>query len=98
MEEKCNMRQEAPAAPGAGQNPSMALASMICGILSIPMSCCCCLGWILGGLAVLFAALSRGAGRIRGRAAAGLWTGIAGLVLGTLMTVLWMVMLAGGAV
>ena len=48
-------------------------------------------------LAVLFAALSRGAGRIRGRAAAGLWTGIAGLVLGTLMTVLWMVMLAGGA-
>ena len=45
---------------------------------------------------MLFAALSRGAGRIRGRAAAGLWTGIAGLVLGTLMTVLWMVMLAGG--
>ena len=80
MEENCNMRQEAPAAPGAGQSPSMALASMICGILSIPMSCCCCLGWILGGLA-----------------AAGLWTGIAGLVLGTLMTVLWMVMLAGGA-
>ena len=37
----------------------MALASMIAGILSIVLSCCCGLGMIAGGLAVIFAGLSR---------------------------------------
>lgn len=36
---------------------NMATASMVLGIISI-VTICCCLGFVLGGLAVLFAGLS----------------------------------------
>ena len=41
------------------QKNDMAAASMVLGIVSIVLSCCCFLGMMLGSLAVILAALSR---------------------------------------
>lgn len=69
----------------------MAIASMICGIVSLLITCTCC-GWslsiILGILAVVFAIVSRKADdRMSGMAIAGLICGILGLLLGVLIMI-----------
>ena len=63
------------------QKNSMALASMILGILSIVLSCCCFLGMILGSISIFLGALSRGDGKMNGQATAGLVTGMIGIIL-----------------
>ncbi len=73
---------------------NLALASMILGIVSIVVCCCCCGGVILGSLAVILACLSRVEPFFTGQAKAGLVTGIIGICLGLLSTVVWMVYLA----
>lgn len=62
------------------QKNDMALTSMILGIASIVLSCCCYLGMILGSLAIIFAALSR-VDEMHRQAKTGLITGIIGMVL-----------------
>ena len=63
------------------QKNNMAFASMILGISSIVLSCCCFLGMILGSLGILLGALSRGDGKMNGQAKAGVVTGVIGIIL-----------------
>ena len=70
----------------------MALASMIAGILSIVLSCCCGLG--AGGLAVIFAGLSRVDEPLSSNAKVGLITGIIGMIF-SVIAVIVLVMLVG---
>lgn len=67
----------------------MATASMVMGIVSIVLSCCCFLGFIFGGLAITFSLLSRTDQGFDGKAKAGLITGIVGVVLGLMGLVFW---------
>ena len=64
------------------KNSSMAVASMVLGILSIVLSCCCFMGVGLGALAVIFARLAKVEEKMEGKAVAGMVTGIIGIVLG----------------
>ena len=78
-----------------GMNPlmtvktnGMAIASMVLGIVSIPLSCCCYIGVIPGILAIVFGVLSRkeiqkslGNQKGDGMALAGLILGAVGLLL-----------------
>lgn len=68
---------------------NMATASLVMGILSIVLSCCCCMGGVFGGLAVLFACLSKTDGPFDGKAMAGLITGIIGILLGIVGIIGW---------
>ena len=72
----------------------MALASMSAGILSIVLSCCCGLGMIAGGLAVIFAGLSRVDEPLSSNAKVGLITGIIGMIF-SVIAVIVLVMLVG---
>lgn len=72
----------------AGEN-HMALASMIMGILSIVTACCFFAAIALGGMAVIFAALSRVDEKLCGQAAAGLITGVIGIAAGIVSAILW---------
>ena len=65
----------------------MALASMIAGILSIVLSCCCGLGMIAGGLSRVDEPLSS-------NAKVGLITGIIGMIF-SVIAVIVLVMLVG---
>lgn len=79
------------------QKNDMALTSMILGIASIVLSCCCYLGMILGSLAIIFAALSR-IDQMHRQAKIGLITGIIGLVVSIFAVVIFIVLAewAGG--
>ncbi len=73
---------------------NMALASMIVGIVSIVMCCCCFLGAGLGSLAVILAMLSKTSDTFENNAKIGLITGIIGLVLGMISVVVWIMVIA----
>ena len=60
---------------------SMALASLIMGIIGIVTSCCCYGGLIFGSLGILFALLSKAGDTMEGYARAGLITSVIGLFL-----------------
>lgn len=60
---------------------SMALASLIMGIIGIVTSCCCYGGMIFGSLGIVFALLSKTEDTMEGYAKAGLITSIIALVL-----------------
>lgn len=83
----------APYYPPVPQPPKksgngMATASLLCGIASLVICCCAGLSPLLGGLAVLFALLSRkGDDRFSGTAIAGLICGAIGMVFGILILV-----------
>lgn len=79
------------------QKNDMALTSMILGIASIVLSCCCYLGMILGSLAIIFAALSR-VDEMHRQARIGLITGIIGTVLSIFAVVIFIIIseLIGG--
>ena len=81
------------------QTNNLALASLILGIASIVLSCCCFIGVIPAGLAIIFACLSRVEEQFTGRAKTGLITGIIGLVLGPVMGMILVIVmiLAGNA-
>lgn len=61
---------------------------MILGIISLVASCCCFAGGALGGLAILFACLSRVEPKMSSQAKVGLVTGIIGIVLSVIMLIL----------
>lgn len=64
--------------PGTRNN--MALASLVMGIMGIVSACCLVPGLVFGGLAILFACLSRVEEKMSGQALAGLITGIIGIL------------------
>lgn len=83
-----------PAVPVATGNNGLSIASMVTGIVSIPLACCCSpLGIAGGGTAIglgfvgLKQTRERGQGG-RGMAIAGIATGAAGLILGIIMLIL----------
>ena len=76
---------------------SMALGSMVVGILSIVTSCCCCGGVILGSLAVVLACLSRVETYFDRRAKIGLTCGIIGMLLSLAACVVILVNLAASS-
>lgn len=76
------------------KNSSMAVASMVLGILSIVLSCCCFMGVGLGALAVIFARLAKVEEKMEGKAVAGMVTGIIGIVLGVVSIFVWALLLA----
>lgn len=60
-----------------------AITSMIFGIISIVLCCCCGMGFLFGVVAIVFAIISgKKKGKIQGMAIAGLVCGIIGGVLG----------------
>lgn len=63
------------------KHSSMALASLIMGIIGIVTSCCCYGGIIFGCLGILFALLSKTDDALEGYAKAGLITSSIALVL-----------------
>lgn len=86
-------------AGGGGQQPSngLGLASMIVGIISIPLACCFSLGTIGGIVAVVLGFLgkgkaSRGEATNRGQAMAGIICGFVAIVIGLIWGVfgLWL--------
>lgn len=76
----------------------MALASMITGILSIVISCCCGLGVVFGGLAVIFASLSRVDEPLSSNAKIGLITGIIGMIISVIAVIVFMIVIGAAAI
>lgn len=75
-----------------GQN-SMAMASMVCGIVSFFGICCCGIGGIImGSLAVIFGLLSRTEQKFESRAVAGIIMGAAAAVISVAVLVLFLSM------
>lgn len=69
---------------------SMGLASMVAGIVSLLTACCAFSGFFFGGLAVLFAALSRTDDWLNRQGTIGLFTGLGGILLGSLSLLWWL--------
>lgn len=63
-----------------------ASASLVLGILSLVLCCCCYVSVPLGALGILFAILSKRDSQMSGRGRAGLWLSIVGLCLTVLFT------------
>lgn len=80
------------------QKNNMATASLVMGILSIVLSCCCFIGIMFSSLGLLFACLSKVNETFEGHAKAGLITSIVGLVLSAIMIVGWFVFVIAGSV
>lgn len=73
----------------------MAIASLILGIISIPLGCCAYLGVIPGIIAVFLGIFSKGAAsRHSSKAIAGIITGAVGAVFGIIMTILSLKLMA----
>lgn len=77
------------------QADGLAIASLICGILSIVSCCCCMLGLMLGIAAILCAVLSQRR-RSTGMAIAGLVCGIIGCVLSAVVMIFMLVFCLDG--
>jgi hypothetical protein len=106
---KCRHCQEylpghKPGAPGGPRptqptNSGMAIASLVCGILSIPMSLCCGLVAPVAGIAAIVMGvmarrqIDQSGGRLggEGTALAGIITGIVGTVIGVLSIVVMII-------
>lgn len=74
-----------PAAPQKQTN-GLAVAALVCGIVSAALFCCCNYISILAGIAAIVLAIcSRKDGKMSGMALAGLICGIVGLAIGILM-------------
>lgn len=73
---------------------NMATASMVMGIVSIVLSCCCFLGVIFAALGLIFACLSKVDEFFTGQAKAGLITSIVGLILSFVFMIVWIIFLA----
>ena len=71
-------KQEAEKTPGLG----LAIASMICGILSL-----LCLWYICGSLGIIFGAVAKNKGSRSGMATAGIVCGILGIALNVILII-----------
>lgn len=76
--------------PQQKKQNSMALASLIMGIIGIVTSCCCSGGLIFGSLGIVFALLSKTEDRFEGNAVAGLITSVIGMVFAVIVLILFM--------
>lgn len=99
MTEETNWNQQ----NGAGQpvkapQSTLALVSLVMGILGIVTSCCIYGGLIFGSLGIMFALLSRTEERLEGYAKAGLITSIISLVLLLIVFLFLMIMSAAGLI
>lgn len=74
--------------PQENSSTGFAIASMVCGILSIIVCCGGVLSLPFGALSIIFAVLSKRLRRnMPGMSIAGIWLGCVGILLGILMTV-----------
>jgi len=76
--------------PESPAQSSMALASLVMGILGIITSCCCYGGVIFGSLGILFALLSRTEDKFESYAKAGLITSSIAFVLVVLVIIVFL--------
>ena len=73
---------------GEPNTDAFAIASLCCGIFSVPCLCCTYLAIIFGVLAIVFAIISKKrSGRLVGVAIAGMTIGIVTAILGILLTI-----------
>mgnify|MGYP006286930151 CR=1 FL=1 len=72
----------APITPSVPKNNGMAIASMVLGIVSIPLICCCYIGVATGILAVIFGFLSGNKIKESNGAEKGEGMALAGIILG----------------
>lgn len=93
-----NTTQATAVTPVGGKG--LAIASLICGIISLASSFICCtmffliVSFITGILAIIFGSISKKQARggpKNGMATAGLILGIVGLIISTIMIILWIV-------
>lgn len=77
---------------GPPKKNTMALAAMAVGSLGLITSCCFMPGLVLGGLAVIFACLSRVERRMSSWALFGLVAGILGILSGLVFLAVWIFM------
>ncbi len=75
--------------PQEKKQNSMALASLIMGIIGIVTFCCCYGGLIFGSLGIVFALLSKTEDHFEGNAIAGLITSTIALVLTVIVFILY---------
>jgi len=75
--------------PQLKKQNSMALASLIMGIIGIVTFCSCYGGLIFGSLGIIFALLSKTEDHLEGNAIGGLITSIIALVLTVIVTILY---------
>lgn len=68
---------------------NMATASMVMGILSLVLSCCCFLGIIFASLGLIFGCLSKVDETFAGTAKAGLITSVIGIILSVIFMIFW---------
>ena len=91
-----DLQGQEPAGYRPGDNP-MAMASMVCGILSIVFCCGSWISWILSIVAIVLGAVSISKGRRgKGMAMAGIITGAVGIVLSILILIVAGIMGAAG--
>lgn len=80
------------------ERKGMAIASMIVGIVSIPLACCSYPGIIAGIVGLLLAIFSKNKGATRsGLSIAGIITSAIGIVLGTIILIMTLTMMADSA-
>ena len=77
-----NFEEQKPEPPN-----TVATASLVLGILSLVLCCCCYVSIPLGGLGILFAILSKTGKAMQGRAKTGLSLSIVGLCLTLFLTI-----------
>lgn len=74
------------------RSEGMAIAAMVLGIIGTATGCCVYTGIGCGALAIILALLSRGGEMtLSPKAKAGLWLGIAGIVLGIFIYVIYFI-------
>lgn len=86
------MEDESVEMPAGNEKNSMAIASLVMGILSLVGCCCGGVGTVFGALGITFALLSRGEEPMNTHAKTGLTLSIIGICLGVLVVVLFGVM------
>ncbi len=97
-EEKSWNQQYGTGQPVKTPQSTLALVSLVMGILGIVTSCCIYGGLIFGSLGIMFALLSRTEERLEGYAKAGLITSIISLVLLLVIFIVLIIMTAAGLI
>ena len=84
-----------PAAPRSTKTNTLAILSLVCGILSVPMFCCWFIGIPLGIAAVVLGVIARNQISRTGEQGGGL--AVAGMAIGGIMAVLTLILVAIGS-
>jgi hypothetical protein len=95
-EEKNWNQQNGTGQPVKAPQSTLALVSLVMGILGIVTSCCIYGGIIFGSLGIMFALLSKTEARFEGYAKAGLITSIISLVIISILFFILLVLQAAG--